>query len=291
MKKGNKVTLAANAKINLALDVLGKRADGYHEVAMIMQSVALADKLELTEQPAEITLALAEPKFCRDIDNLAWKAASFLQQKYAPDKGVHIAIEKKIPLAAGLAGGSADAAAVLRGLNTLWNLGLSQAELCELGAVLGSDIPFCISGGTQLAGGRGEVLNKLPPLPACYVVLAKPPVGAATAWVYKHYQPEAVRYHPDIPAMIDCLHHNNLAGVAGLLTNVLETVMLPTQPVIARLKEYMIQYGAIASLMSGSGSTVFGLVTGLQQAEDIANRLRKLQLAEIFVARTVAEVE
>ena len=283
--------VAAYAKINLALDVLHKRDDGFHEVKMIMQTVDLADQIGLREQPGKITVATDRELLPDDRDNLAWRAAHLLQQQYCPERGVHITLEKKIPLAAGLAGGSADAAAVLNGLNRLWDLRLETETLRRLAATLGSDIPFCLTGGTMLAAGRGELLTPLPPVPPCYVVLAKPPVAAPTAWVYRHYRADAVERHPDIGAMVQCLQKSDLAGVAREAANVLEAVMLPAHPVIARLKEYMQEYGALTSLMSGSGSTVFGLVAAKDQAEYIAERLRRHDLADIFVARTVEKVE
>ena len=288
---GKRLELAAFAKINLALDVLGKRDDGYHEVRMIMQSVDLADRIVLEEQAEQITLATDRGLLPDDQGNLAWRAADMLRQQYCPGCGVHITLEKRIPLAAGLAGGSADAAAVFNGLNQLWRLGLDQKELSCLAAKLGSDIPFCLRGGTMLATGRGEVLEPLEPLVPCWAVLAKPSAAAPTAWVYSRYRAENVVRHPDIDAMIRSLNRRDLPGVAREAGNVLETVMLPVHPVIAELKAYMLEYGALTSLMSGSGSTVFGLAVDLKQAEYIADRLKRHALADVFVARTVQEVE
>ncbi|HWR38821.1 MAG TPA: 4-(cytidine 5'-diphospho)-2-C-methyl-D-erythritol kinase [Patescibacteria group bacterium] len=287
----NRLELAAFAKINLALDVLHKREDGFHEVKMVMQTVDLADRILLEERQEKITIAAERLLLPNDRENLAWRAAHLLQQQYCPERGVHITLEKRIPLAAGLAGGSADAAAVLNGLNRLWNLQIDREHLSRLAATLGSDIPFCLTGGTMLATGRGEVLAPLVPLVPCGVVLAKPPVAAPTAWVYSCYRPEKVLRHPDIDRMIRCLEQQDLSGVAREAGNVLETVMLPEQPVIAELKAYMIKYGALTGLMSGSGSTVFGLTADMDQAEYIAERLRRHAIADVFVARTVEKVE
>ncbi len=268
------MVLAARAKINLALDVLGRRPDGYHEVAMVMQSVALADKVTLAAaDDISVTSTFA------DLDcgptNLAYRAAALLRDRCGVARGVRITLEKNIPLAAGLAGGSTDAAAVLRGLNGLWRLGLTPAELEELGAALGSDVPFCLRGGTALATGRGELLAPLPALPPVWVVLAKPPVAVSTAWVYGNYRGERVAVRPDVAGMQACLAAGDLPGVAARLGNVLETVTVPAHPAIAALKENMREQGAMASLMSGSGPTVFGLVDDRRQAEKIAAALRR----------------
>lgn len=285
------LTLKAYAKINLALDVLSKRPDGYHEVAMIMQSVSLADTIVLTEQPAGIALSVTIPGLPADGSNLAYRAAALMVEYAKPGKGVHIHLEKQIPLAAGLAGGSADAAAVLRGLNQLWQLNLSLDELSNLAAQLGSDVPFCLYNGTMLATGRGELLKPLPPMPDCYVILAKPAVAVATAWVYGRFRASEIRVRPDIQAMCKNLAQGNLTGVAGGLANVLESVTIPEYPQIAEIKNAMLAYGALAALMSGSGPTVFGLAGCRRQAENIAARLQAQGVPEIFVAKTVSKVE
>jgi 4-diphosphocytidyl-2-C-methyl-D-erythritol kinase len=200
-------------------------------------------------------------------------------------------LDKRIPLAAGLAGGSADAAAVLKGLNTLWDLKLSLDELSTLAAKLGSDVPFCLYNNTMLATGRGEILEPLPPLAPCYVVLAKPAVEVSTAWVYQQFKADKVTVRPNIAVMRQCLAMGNLEGVAQKLSNVLESVTIPVYPEIARIKESMIAFGAMAALMSGSGPTVFGLVRNREQANEIACRLKAEGVPEIFVAETVSKVE
>ncbi len=283
--------LKAYAKINLALDVLHKRPDGYHEVAMIMQAVSLADIVTLTSRPGCIELSVNIPGLPGDASNLAYRAAVLLKEYAKPKQGVHITLDKHIPLAAGLAGGSADAAAVLKGLNQLWELNLSLNELSKLAAKLGSDVPFCLYNGTMLATGRGELLAPLPAMPACHVVLAKPAIEVPTAWVYQQFKADRVYRRPDIETMSKYLAEGSLAGVAGNLANVLENVTIPAYPEIAKIKEHMLNYGAMAALMSGSGPTVFGLVSNRDQAEAIAARLKHDGVPEIFVAETVSKVE
>jgi 4-diphosphocytidyl-2-C-methyl-D-erythritol kinase len=284
----DRLVLSARAKINLALDVLGRRQDGYHEVAMVMQSVSLADRVTLAAADGiSVTTDIAGLD-CGP-SNLAYRAAALLRDRCGVDRGVSITLEKNIPLAAGLAGGSADAAAVLRGLNGLWRLGLSSAELEGVGAALGSDVPFCLRGGTALATGRGEVLAPLPALPPVWVVLAKPPVSVSTAWVYGNFRGERVTARPDVEGMKACLAGGDLRGVAARLGNVLETVTVPAHPEIAALKSAMLEQGAMASLMSGSGPTVFGLTDDRRQAEKIAAALR-ITTAWVTVTEAAGEV-
>ncbi|WP_371376339.1 4-(cytidine 5'-diphospho)-2-C-methyl-D-erythritol kinase [Sporomusa aerivorans] len=285
------LTLKAYAKINLALDVLYKRSDGFHEVAMVMQAVSLCDTVSLTSYPGEIILTVSRADLPADASNLAYRAAALLKEYTGCRQGACITLDKQIPLAAGLAGGSADAAAVLKGLNILWDLGLSGEELSRLAARLGSDVPFCLCNGTMLATGRGEILSPLPPMPACYVVLAKPPVEVPTAWVYQQFKADRVAVRPDIAGMCKELEQGSLAGVAGKLANVLENVTIPAHPEIARIKECMLEAGAMAALMSGSGPTVFGLAGSQDQAEVIASRLKAEKVPEIFVAETVWKME
>ena len=280
------ITVEGNAKINLTLDILGKRPDGYHEVAMVMQSIGLHDTLELSKIPSGIELTLDVPGLEADERNLAWRAARLLLDGEGVKGGVHIALTKRIPIAAGLAGGSADAAAVLRGVNALYELGLTQAELCAYGAKLGSDIPFTIVGGTMLATGRGEVLEALDPVPAFWVVLAKPKISVSTAWAYKHYDEQGAEQHPDNAAIIQAIAKCDRAGIASLLCNVLERVTIKQYPVIAAYKEWMMEKGALASMMSGSGPTVFGLFSAEEEARRAAAFLEGQTDADIFVCQT-----
>ena len=283
-----KLTIRAHAKINLTLDVLHKRADGFHQVEMVMQAIELADILNLEEKvDGDISITSNMAHLPCDHRNLAYQAAMLMKNTYQVPKGVHIILEKNIPMSAGLAGGSTDAAGVLVGLNRLWKLGLSLDELEILGSRLGSDVPFCLRGGTQLATGRGEILEPLPSLPHCYVVLAKPRMGVSTAWVYGKYRENRVLKHPDTAGVRSALDQGDLSGVMSRLSNVLESVTMPEYPQIGKLKDCMLQYGAEASLMSGSGPTVFGLTQDQGKAEYIAEKLRSQHDIEIIITKTV----
>ncbi len=286
------LTLSANAKINLTLDILGTREDGYHEVAMIMQEISLHDTLSMgkIDQGVNLTITIEGQKGTLPADetNLCWKAAALVQKEYNLQEGVEIHLVKRIPMAAGLAGGSADAAAVLKGMNHLFKLGMTETRLCELGAKLGSDIPFCLMGGTMLATGRGEVLTRLPMFPRVSVVLAKPPVGVSTAWAYSTYDAGYVGPHPDNDAMLEAIDEGNASRAAGLMCNVLEGVTAAEYSVIADYKKLMVDNGAMASMMSGSGPTVFGLVQEKHIARQIADKLKQFDSeAGVFVAETL----
>lgn len=280
------VTVEANAKINLTLDILGKRPDGFHEVAMVMQTIGLHDTLVMEKTERDIELSINVPWLKADEKNLAWRAAELMRQEYGIEGGVRIELTKRIPVAAGLAGGSADAAAVLKGMNDLYGLQLDEEKLCELGARLGSDIPFCIMGGTMLATGRGEVLTRLSDMPETWVVLAKPRISVSTAWAYQNYDEQGADRHPDNVAIKQAIARGNRKAVAGLLCNVLESVTIKKYDVIAEYKQMMLDKGAMASMMSGSGPTVFGLAKSREQAEAIADVLRQNTNADVFVTRT-----
>lgn len=283
------LTIQGRAKINLTLDILGKRPDGYHEVAMVMQQVELSDLLKLREEPkgTGITLVSDVPGLPSVERNLAYKAAKLMVDEFKIEQGVYIELIKRIPIAAGLAGGSTDAAAVLLGMNEWFKLGLKLDQLCELGSRIGSDVAFCVSGGTMLATGRGEILKRLPQLPECYVILAKPNFDVSTAWAYQNYKSEKVTKHPKNEEIIACLEKQDLTGVCGLLCNVLESVVKETSDEIAMLKQLMLHHGAMASLMSGSGPTVFGLTPDEERAEYIVDKLRELNSVKVFLTKTV----
>ena len=281
------IKIEGNAKINLTLDILGKRPDGYHEVAMVMQSIGLHDTIEMEKSAAGIALTINVPWLRADEKNLAWRAAALMQQEYGLSGGVNMRLTKRIPVAAGLAGGSADAAAVLRGMNRLYELGLSDAKLCELGARLGSDIPFCLLGGTMLSTGRGEVLTRLSNLPETWVVLAKPRISVSTAWAYQNYDEQGAEQHPDNARIQQEIARGDRKAVAKLLCNVLESVTIKRYAVISRYKELMMEQGAMASMMSGSGPTVFGLAESRGTANKIADCLRASTKADVFVTRTM----
>ena len=285
------ITEVAYAKINLGLDILGRREDGYHEVSMIMQSVGLCDEVIITpgSGKGKIDISTNLPGLSCGSDNLAYKAAALLATHAGIIPNVHIALNKKIFLAAGLAGGSADAAAVLRGLNKYWQLHLAKHELEQLAAQLGSDIPFCIEGGTMLATGRGEVLTKLADLPQALVVLAKPKgLEVSTAWVYQHYNRGRVVHSPCIWQLQDRLAEGAPALVP-YMGNVLETVTIPAHPIIASIKAAMLSAGAYYALMSGSGPTVFAFARDEQTAEQIVAALADFEV-ETAITTTVGRI-
>ena len=268
------VTILGRAKINLTLDILGLRDDGYHEIATVMQSLALADTLTFTRQEEGITLTVDLPGLEADERNLAHRAAALVMRECGLRGGVHIAITKRIPVAAGLAGGSADAAAALRGMNELYALGLSDDRLCTLGAQLGSDIPFSLMGGTVLATGRGEVMQTLPDFPMTHVVLAKPPVAVSTPCAYRSYDAHPPEFHPDNASFLEALERGDRMRCAELVCNVLEPVTETAHPVIADYRARMREHGALCAMMSGSGPTVFGLFAEERAAAEAAEAFR-----------------
>lgn len=265
-------TVFAYAKINLSLDILGTRPDGYHEVRMLMQSLTLHDTITLEVQPSPgVFLACSEPSLPTDERNLAYRAATLFLSAYAPSYGVVLHLEKKIPAAAGLAGGSSDAAAVLRGLNVMFGSPASDAALSSLGLQLGADVPYCLRLGTALSEGIGERLTPLPAAPDCYCLLVKPAAGASTKQVYTDYDTLAETteiLHPDTKGLLDALAAGDYTGLASRLCNVLEPVTLRLVPEIADLKETLYSLGADGALMSGSGPTVFGLFSSEAAAKN-----------------------
>ncbi|EFM10939.1 4-diphosphocytidyl-2C-methyl-D-erythritol kinase [Paenibacillus curdlanolyticus YK9] len=280
-----KIYEKAPAKINLLLDVLHKREDGFHEVEMIMTMVDLADRLEMEElQRDQIIISSQAGYIPLDEKNLAFQAAKLIKDRYDVRKGVYIHLDKKIPVAAGLAGGSSDAAATLRGLNRLWGLGISNQELCVLGAELGSDVPFCVTGGTALATGRGERLEYIENPPQCWVVLAKPPINVSTADVYGRFKAAELTEHPSMKDMLSAISRGSFNDMCASLGNVLEKVTLKHYPEVLQLKESMQRLGAEGVLMSGSGPTVFGLVSKEAKLARIYNGLRGF-CKEVYVVR------
>ncbi|WP_054025798.1 4-(cytidine 5'-diphospho)-2-C-methyl-D-erythritol kinase [Bacillus sp. FJAT-28004] len=280
-----KIYEKAPAKINLLLDVLRKRDDGYHEVEMIMTMVDLADRLEMEELPRDTIIISSQVGYIPlDEKNLAFQAARLIKDRYDVRQGVYIHLDKKIPVAAGLAGGSSDAAAALRGLNRLWKLQIPEDELCSLGAELGSDVPFCVTGGTAIARGRGEKLEHIANPPQCWVVLAKPPINVSTADVYGRFRANELKEHPSISNMVSALERGSFADICEGLGNVLEKVTLDVHPEVMQLKESMIRLGADGVLMSGSGPTVFGLVSKEAKLPRIYNGLRGF-CKEVYVVR------
>ncbi len=275
----------AYAKINLGLDVLRKRADGYHEVKMIMQTVDIYDTLTFTkrEEPG-ILLKTDKEELSAGTDNLIYKAAACLINKAGISQGVEIVLQKRIPIAAGMAGGSTDAAATLTGLNDLFSLDYSLEKLQKLGVTLGADIPYCLMGGCALSEGIGEILTKLPPPPQCILVIAKPDINVSTKFVYENLHAESLAYHPDIDGMTEAVRTGSLKGITDRLGNVLETVTVREYPVIDKIKTLMKNAGAENALMSGSGPTVFGIFTEKKDAESAAEQIKAEDLAnEVFV--------
>ena len=263
-------------KINLGLDILGRRENGYHDVRMVMQTVYLYDRvtLEKTREPGiEISTNLSYLPV--NENNIAYKAAELLRGEFGIREGIRITLEKHIPVAAGMAGGSSNAAAVLFGMNRMFGLGLSEEGLKERGVTLGADVPYCIMRGTVLAEGIGEILTPLPPLPKCYVLIAKPPLSASTRTVYEKIDREGIKSHPDIDGILAGLQEGDLQQVAGSMGNVLEQVMLEEHPVLQRIKDVMIGAGALNAMMSGSGPTVFGIFTSRGRARAAAARLKR----------------
>ncbi|MCR6525311.1 4-(cytidine 5'-diphospho)-2-C-methyl-D-erythritol kinase [Lysinibacillus capsici] len=278
----------APAKINLTLDVLYKRPDNFHEVEMVMTTVDLADRISLESREDGVIQIISTDNFVpNDHRNFAYQAARLIKDTYGIRQGVSITIEKEIPIAAGLAGGSSDAAATLKGLNELWDLGLSIDELAELGAKIGSDVSFCVYGGTALSTGRGEKIKELPAPPNCWVVLAKPKIGVSTAEVYGGLKVEGLQ-HPNTQQMIQAIETKDYELLCSSLGNVLETVTFKLHPEVVMLKEQMKRFGADATLMSGSGPTVFGLVDSEARVSRIYNGLRGF-CEEVYAVRILGD--
>ena len=278
--------LRAHGKVNLGLDVVRRREDGYHEVRMIMQTVSLSDRIRLeTRKEPGILLTLGKNSHLPcDASNLAYRAADLLMKEFEIREGLLIELEKHIPVAAGMAGGSADAATVLYGVNRLFDLGLSLKELQERGVKLGADIPYCLMRGCALAEGIGEKLTRLPPPPSCIVLLAKPPIGVSTKWVYQNLDLGKVQSHPPIDRQIEAIKNGDLKELAEHMENVLESVTIPAHPEIGRIRDVMKEEGALNAMMSGSGPTVFGLFKTLEEAEKCRDKIREEGLArEIHV--------
>ena len=282
----------ARAKINLTLDVTGRRDDGYHTVCMVMQSVALHDDVHVTvthgeKKPRGIVLSCNLPFLPVDERNLAYRAADlFYQQTGTLLETCEIHIEKRIPIAAGLAGGSTDAAAVLRALNALHETGLSDEQLCEMGLKLGADVPYCLRGGTMLAEGIGEELTALTPMPHCWVVLCKPPFGVSTKEVYTAIDAVELKDRPDTKGMLSALDKQDFAGICKRLNNVMETVTATKRRQIGEIRAFLRENGADGTLMSGSGPTVFGLFSDENRAKTAAKMLSR-RFADTFLTETV----
>ena len=273
--------LRALAKINLGLDVLGRRENGYHDVRMVMQTIYLYDNVTLTktEEPG---IQLQTNLFYLPVDekNIAYKAAKLLMDEFQIKEGVHITLDKHIPVAAGMAGGSSNAAAVLVGMNRLFRLGLSEQDLMERGVSLGADVPYCVMRGTVLAEGIGEILTPLAPLPKCYILVAKPSISVSTKTVYEKLDAHEIEDHPDIDGVIAGLEAGDLKKVAGSMGDVLERVTIEDYPIIQEIKNAMVEAGALNAMMSGSGPTVFGIFEDRMLARQAQQKIRKAGLTK-----------
>lgn len=274
------IEVKARAKINLSLDVLGKRPDGYHDVAMIMQTLEFSDLIRIETSEAGIQVESGSAAVPSGPSNTVWKAAAILKERHLINKGIRIIIKKNIPVSAGLAGGSADAAAVLHGVDRLFGLGITTEKLLSYGKLVGADVPYCVKGGTVLAEGIGERLTFLPALPKHYVVLAKPVQGISTAFVYSTLDMNMInknrdKYCPDTNKIISALRSGKMEELYNNMKNVLETVTIKEAPVIEILKKELVDNGALCSMMSGSGTTVFGLFDSLDTAVSLANYINR----------------
>ena len=280
------ISYPAYGKINLGLDVVRRLENGYHEVRMIMQAVSLHDvvTMKVLEEDA-ILIRTNCGKIPSDENNLAYKAAKLMKDQHGISQGVDIFIEKNIPVAAGMAGGSTDCAAVLKGMNDLFDLGLSQQQLREEGVKLGADVPYCIMGGTALSEGIGEVLTPMKEPPACTLLLAKPDIDVSTKYVYQNLKLDLLPAHPDIDGMIKDIEEQNLSGLCSKMSNVLETVTGEKYPVIGEIEMVMKEAGALQSIMSGSGPTVFGIFEEEEKAQKAAEEIKAKKLSnEVYIS-------
>ena len=290
----DRIQLKALAKINLGLDVLRRREDGYHEVKMIMQTISLHDDLEIRRiKTPEIQVKTNLYYLPTNENNLVYKAAKLLMDEFDIKEGVSIQLKKRIPVAAGMAGGSTDGAAVLWGMNQMYGLGLSRQELMERGVKLGADVPYCVQRGTALAEGIGERLSVLPSMPKCTILIAKPGISVSTKFVYENLHANDLKpeQHPDVDSMIEAMKEKNLDLLCERMGNVLETVTIPAYPVIQEIKEHMMACGAAGAMMSGSGPTVFGIFHSPVQAKAAMKDLKVNGLAKQLYLTTPYNVK
>ena len=278
--------IKAYGKVNISLDVVGKREDGYHLLSMIMQNIDLYDEIEVEKQECGIILECNKSYVPVDNRNLAYKAAEIFKERYDIVDGVKINIEKNIPVSAGLAGGSTDAAAVLKVMNKLFNVNATEEELMELGWKLGADIPYCIHGGTALCEGIGEIITPIKPFRDKIVVLVKPAFGVSTKEVYKNFNLEKVKQHPKTAEIINAIENDDLNFVASNMKNLLENVTLRKHKILIKIKEEMNACGAINSMMSGSGPTVFAFFDDMLKAQRCFEKMKK-KYSDVFITRTI----
>lgn len=284
----DEISLKALAKINLGLDVVRRRDDGYHEVRMVMQTINLYDRLVIkkTKEPG-ITIQTNISFLPVNENNLIYKAGKLLVDEFEIKEGISVKLNKRIPIAAGMAGGSTDAAAMLYGMNRLFKLGLSKEELMERGVNIGADVPYCIMRGTALAEGIGEELTQLPPMVKCPVLIAKPGISVSTKFVYQNLKLNENTIHPDIDKLVDDIGRKELDSIAADMGNLLETVTIPNYPVISEIKQQMMKSGAVNSMMSGSGPTVFGLFADEKTARKAYTDMKEAGLAKQIYLTTI----
>ena len=290
----NQIELKALAKINLGLDVLGRRENGYHNVRMVMQSIYLYDEVKIAKKKEPGITLTTNLKFLPTGDgNIAYKAAQLLMDEFDIQDGVSIQLKKRIPVAAGMAGGSSDGAAVLWGINQMYGLGLSRQELMDRGVKLGADVPYCIQRGTALAEGIGEKLSVLPSMPKCTILIAKPGISVSTKFVYENLHANDLRpeQHPDVDSMIEAMKQKDLKLLCERMGNVLETVTIPNYPVIRQIKERMMEHEAVGAMMSGSGPTVFGIFDSPAKARQAQKDLKASGLAKQLYITTPYNVK
>ena len=285
------VTIKAPAKVNLTLDVTGKRPNGYHDLKMIMQTISVFDEIKLSlteEEKIDLHMNKELPDKIPAEKNLVYKAAALMKEKFDIKGGFDIELQKSIPAAAGLAGGSSDCAATLIAINEVCELGLTTQELCDIGVKLGADVPFCIRKGTMLSEGIGEILTPLTPFKDVWVVLVKPDISVSTAYVYTHLDLPNLKYHPDTEKAIECIGNGDISGLSNVLSNVLETVTVPEYPVLTEIKEFLVQNGAEGSLMSGSGPTVFGIFKNKEDARRAYDKANEKYIGyDVLICQTM----
>lgn len=281
----DKIIVKARAKINLSLDILGKREDGYHDVKMLMQTIELHDSVLISKRDEGIKVKCNVPYVPTDNRNVVYKAAQYMIEEYKINSGIYINLRKNIPVSAGLGGGSADAASVIEGINMLFELKLSKEQLIEIGSRFGADIPYCIIGGTALAEGIGEKLTILPALPKTTVLICKPSTHISTSYVYANLDLSKIKQHPDTDFLINSIKKGDVRTLASNMKNVLETVTAVERPVINDIKNVLLGNGAQGTMMSGSGTSVFGIFENRYKALQAANKLKRFS-KEIFVTST-----
>ncbi len=283
-----KVEYKARAKINLSLDVLRKREDGYHDLKMVMQTLGLHDLVSIEKTASQIEIECNSAYIPEGEGNIAYKAARVIMDEYGVKTGIKINIKKMIPVAAGLAGGSSDAAAVLKGINKLYELGASMDDLARLGKKIGADVPYCIFGGTMLSEGIGDILTRISPFDGVDIMLVKPKIGVSTAFVYNNLKLEKVVNRPDTELIIQAVANKNLKAVAANMRNVLETVTEARYNIISEIKERLLKNGAIGSMMSGSGPTVFGIFEDKLKAQKAYESMKNNRW-DCFITQTINE--